>query len=100
MLVLSRKKGETIQVSSAAGEIRITVAEVRGGRVRLSIEAPRSVRVLRSELMESTAADLCTGSESRVEVETTAGGPSSSEVELPVNGEFIYSLRSNPSFSG
>jgi len=100
MLVLSRKKGETIQVSSAAGEIRITVAEVRGGRVRLSIEAPRSVRVLRSELIESTAADLCTGSEPRVEVETTAGGPSNSEVELPVNGEFIYSLRSNPSFSG
>lgn len=100
MLVLSRKKGETIQVSSAAGEIRITVAEVRGGRVRLSIEAPRSVRVLRSELIGTSAADLCSGSAPRVEVEATAGALSNSELELPVNGEFIYSPRSNPSFSG
>ena len=47
MLVLSRKIGESIQI---AGDIRVTVTEVRGGRVRLSIEAPSSVRVLRKEI--------------------------------------------------
>lgn len=48
MLVLSRKKGESIQI---AENINITVCEVRGGRVRLSIDAPRSVRVLRGEIV-------------------------------------------------
>lgn len=48
MLVLSRKIGESIQI---AGGIRVTVTEVRGGRVRLSIEAPSDVRVLRKEIV-------------------------------------------------
>ncbi len=50
MLVLSRKIGESIQI---AGGIRVTVTEVRGGRVRLSIEAPADVRVLRKEIAEN-----------------------------------------------
>lgn len=52
MLVLSRKVGESIQI---AGDIRITVTEVRGGRVRLSIEAPQSVRIARQEILNSTS---------------------------------------------
>ncbi len=51
MLVLSRKIGESIQIS---GDIRVTVTQVRGGRVRLSIEAPNSVRVLRMEVAEDS----------------------------------------------
>jgi carbon storage regulator CsrA len=52
MLILSRRTGETIHVASQTGDILITVSEVRGGRVRLSIDAPRSVRVVRSEILE------------------------------------------------
>jgi carbon storage regulator len=52
MLVLSRKIGESIQI---AGGIRVTVTEVRGGRVRLSIEAPADVRVLRKEIVAAGA---------------------------------------------
>ena len=52
MLVLSRKIGESIQI---AGGIRVTVTEVRGGRVRLSIEAPSDVRVLRKEIADISA---------------------------------------------
>ncbi len=50
MLVLSRKIGESIQID---GGIRITVTKVQGGRVRLSIEAPQEMRVLRKELTET-----------------------------------------------
>ena len=50
MLVLSRKIGESIQI---AGGIRVTVTQVRGGRVRLSIEAPDSIRVLRKEIADA-----------------------------------------------
>ncbi|MCL4112888.1 UNVERIFIED_CONTAM: hypothetical protein GTU68_025010 [Idotea baltica] len=47
MLVLSRKTGETIQIGE---NIFVSVVEVKGGRVRLSIDAPKDVRILREEL--------------------------------------------------
>jgi carbon storage regulator len=52
MLVLSRKVGEAIVID---GGIVVRVAEVHGGRVRLAIEAPRSVRVDREEVHERVA---------------------------------------------
>ncbi len=55
MLVLSRKSGETVQI---ADNISITVSRVRSDRVRLSIEAPKSVRVVRKELAAPDAV-LC-----------------------------------------
>jgi carbon storage regulator len=52
MLVLSRKVGEAIVIG---GGIRISVAEINGGRVRLAIDAPRSVRVDREEVHDRVA---------------------------------------------
>jgi carbon storage regulator len=53
MLVLSRKVGEAIVID---GGISIRVAEVNGGRVRLAVDAPRSVRVDREEVADRVAA--------------------------------------------
>lgn len=47
MLVLTRKVGEAVIVG---GEIRITVTALGSGRVRIGIEAPPHVTILRSEL--------------------------------------------------
>jgi carbon storage regulator len=47
MLVLSRKQGEKVVIGN---NITVTVAEIKGGRIRLAIEAPDHVRVLRGEL--------------------------------------------------
>lgn len=47
MLVLSRKKDESIIIGD---DIRITVIEVRGDKVRLGIEAPPHVSVHREEV--------------------------------------------------
>jgi len=47
MLVLSRKQNEEIII---AGQIRITVVEVTGSRVKLGITAPLEVPVHRAEL--------------------------------------------------
>lgn len=47
MLVLSRKVGEKLLIGE---NIVITVTEVRGDKVRIGIEAPPDVRVLREEL--------------------------------------------------
>lgn len=50
MLVLSRKKNESIVI---ANDIVITVVEVRGDKVRLGIVAPKDVAVHRSEVYEA-----------------------------------------------
>lgn len=47
MLVLSRKKNESIVIND---EIIITVVEIQGDKVRLGIQAPREVPVHRSEV--------------------------------------------------
>jgi len=48
MLVLSRKVGESIFID---GCIKVTVLDVDRGKIRLGIEAPHEVRVLREELL-------------------------------------------------
>ena len=47
MLVLSRKVDQCVDIGD---EIQIRVLEVRGSRVKLAIDAPRSVSIRRSEL--------------------------------------------------
>lgn len=51
MLVLSRKEHQRIRVGDS---IVVTVVRVSGDKVRLGIEAPESVRVLREELHEES----------------------------------------------
>lgn len=47
MLVLSRKRGESIRIND---DITITVLEMRGDKIRLGIEAPKVVPVHREEV--------------------------------------------------
>jgi len=47
MLVLSRKIGERIVIEPG---IEIAVVDVRGGKVRIGIQAPESVRIFREEI--------------------------------------------------
>ncbi|WP_341279875.1 carbon storage regulator CsrA [Paenibacillus sp. FSL H8-0537] len=50
MLVLSRKKGESILIGE---HIELTVLEVVGDTVKLGIKAPKEVELLRKELYVS-----------------------------------------------
>jgi carbon storage regulator len=52
MLVLSRKEGESIVID---GQIKLTVVEIRGDRIRLGIDAPLDVGVWREELAAQMA---------------------------------------------
>ncbi|MDT8716670.1 carbon storage regulator CsrA [Clostridium sp. 19966] len=47
MLVITRKKGEAILIGD---DIEITVIKLDDGSVKLAIDAPRSVSILRKEL--------------------------------------------------
>lgn len=49
MLSLRRKPGETIVVGD---DVEVTVVSVDGGTVRVAISAPRTLRVMRKELIE------------------------------------------------
>ncbi len=53
MLVLSRKIGERIHIGN---DVFVEVRRVSGNRVTLAINAPKSVRILRGELMEAARA--------------------------------------------
>ncbi|MFS0702171.1 carbon storage regulator CsrA [Cellulomonas sp. 179-A 4D5 NHS] len=53
MLVLSRRVGERLLIGD---DIVLTVIEVRSDGVRLGIDAPRSVRVHRAEVIEAVTA--------------------------------------------
>ena len=53
MLVLSRKKNESIVIND---NITIVIVEIRGDKVRLGIEAPKDVPVHRKEIFDAIKA--------------------------------------------
>jgi len=64
MLVLARKLNESICIGD---DVRVTVLQIRGGRIRLGIEAPTRIRVRREEI------ELTEPQELEVELELASG---------------------------
>ena len=54
MLILQRRPGGSLKIGQ---DIEVSVVSVEGGRVRLAISAPQDVPILRSELLDATAAN-------------------------------------------
>jgi carbon storage regulator len=67
MLVLSRKKNESIVIND---DITIVVVEIRGDKVRLGVEAPKEVPVHRREVFDAIRRN-----------ETTNGGKSTGKAD-------------------
>ena len=53
MLVLSRSKEESIIIGDGDNKVEITIIDVKSGKVRLGITAPRSIAVHRKEVYEA-----------------------------------------------
>lgn len=58
MLVLSRKKNESIVINDT---ITVVVVDVRGDKVRLGIDAPKEVTVHRQEIYDAIRAAAAAG---------------------------------------
>lgn len=50
MLVLTRKAGESIIID---GGIKVTIAKIDGNKVRVAIDAPPAVSIMREELLQA-----------------------------------------------
>lgn len=51
MLVLTRKKDESIIISD---NIEITIVDIGESRVRVGINAPKDIRIIRKEMLDQT----------------------------------------------
>ena len=54
MLILRRKSGESIVIGD---DITLAVLDINEGSVRLAIDAPKSITILRSELLQAADAN-------------------------------------------
>jgi carbon storage regulator len=75
MLVLSRKKNESIVINN---DITIVVVEIRGDKVRLGVEAPKEIPVHRREIYDAIHRSEMSGGDQASNApgaaETGAGG--------------------------
>ena len=51
MLILTRKQGESFFLGD---NIEISISEINGDRVRIAIDAPKDVKILRNELKDAS----------------------------------------------
>jgi carbon storage regulator len=58
MLVITRLNGEGVQIGP---DITVVVFQVRDGSVRLGIDAPQAVRIMRTELLAEDTGPLKPG---------------------------------------
>jgi carbon storage regulator len=56
MLVITRRPGESVLIELPTGEqITVAIARIRGEQVRVTIDAPKHLPVVREELLEVAA---------------------------------------------
>ena len=61
MLVISRKQGESLVISD---DIKITVISVANDKVTIGIDAPKDIKIVRQELLETIEANKASAEES------------------------------------
>lgn len=72
MLVLTRKRNEKIVIGDS---ITITIVDIRGGKIRIGIDAPKDVTVHRQEIYDAIQQerDLKTSAADDEQHQTSAG---------------------------
>ena len=60
MLVISRKVGDSIVISE---DIKITITSISGDKVSIGVEAPKEIKIIRHELLETIEANKASSQE-------------------------------------
>ena len=96
MLVLSRRTNESIIIGK---DIKVTVLSVEGDKIRLGIEAPKTMRVFREELVRQTvdANKMALGA-SFVSFDRQAGGDSEHPKQITMERRKIDRRKSDGTF--
>ncbi len=55
MLILTRKQGESFFLGE---DIEISITEINGDKVRIAIDAPRDIKILRKELKDASETNI------------------------------------------
>lgn len=55
MLVITRQPGSSILIGD---DVKITILEVSGDKIKIGIDAPKQVRIMRSEVLDTERANL------------------------------------------
>ena len=64
MLVLHRKKGESLIIND---NIKITIVDISGEKVKIAVEAPKEIPVIRTKLVNAAEANKeAAGSENNI----------------------------------
>lgn len=63
MLVISRQRDESAYVADGVDRIEFTIADIRGGKVRIGIRAPQWISIYRSELYQEIRETMKAGQE-------------------------------------
>lgn len=63
MLVISRKAGESLIVSD---NIKITIVSVANDKVSIGIEAPKEIKIVRQELLDTIEANKASAEETEI----------------------------------
>ena len=73
MLILRRKAGESLVIGD---EIKVTVMDINEGSIRLAIDAPKRITILRTELLQAASAnrDAAEGSQAPLTLLKGSGG--------------------------
>ncbi len=83
MLILTRRVGQSIKIGD---DVELTVIQISGDQVRLGINAPRTVRVYRAELLEQILSENLRAATSAADVdalEAALPAPQEEEKESP-----------------
>lgn len=71
MLVLTRKSGQKLLLGP---DITLVVLEVNGDRVKVGVEAPRSIKVMRPEVLQQLAEENRLAAQAPPELRLLLGG--------------------------
>lgn len=80
MLVLTRRIGETVLIGD---DIEVTILDIKGDSIRIGIQAPRSTRIQRAEIVDAVRTENAQAAHAGTDAEQALRAALASRAEAP-----------------